>query len=174
AAAVAGDVQGLGRGHHRPLPAAKHPSGQFRGRYMQRLGSGRPFAGRLQHPFLDHEPGAAVPLLTRLEHEHHAAWQVRLAGRQQPGRPGEHGRVQVVPAGVHRAVDRGRVAEPGPFGNRQRVHIRPQQDDRPAPPPPPPSPPPIPPPRPPPPPPRDPTPSPAPRDPPPPSPPPPP
>ena len=131
AAAGDGDVQRLGRGHHRPLPAAEHPGGQFGRRDVQRVRGVGPFPGRVEHALLDHEPGAAVPLLAGLEHEHHAARQVRPARRQQPGRPDEHGRVQVMPAGVHGAADTGREVQPGPLGDRQRVHVGPQQHHRP-------------------------------------------
>ena len=51
--------------------------------------------------------------------------------REQPGRPGQHRGVQVVPAGVHHPVDLRRERQPGPLGHRQRVHIAAQQYRRP-------------------------------------------
>src|SRR2546430_376325 len=95
-----GGCQGGGGGLPRPPPGAEHAEGQSGRRDVQRVGGGRPLAGRVEHSLLDHVPGAAVPLLTRLEHEHHAARQFRPARGQQPRRTDEHRRMQVMPAGV--------------------------------------------------------------------------
>jgi hypothetical protein len=88
-------------------------------------------AGRVQHALADHHVGAAVALFARLEHEDHVPGQLGLPGAEQPGRPGQHGRVQVVPAGVHHALEAGGVGQAGGLGDRQRVHVAPQQDRRP-------------------------------------------
>ncbi len=44
--------------------------------------------------------------------------------------PGEHRRVQVMTAGVHRSVDFRGIRHPGGLGYRQRVHVAAQQDRR--------------------------------------------
>ena len=72
-------------------------------------------------------PGAVPALLAGLEHEHHVAragGRGAAASRRAP--PIRLGGVQVVPAGVHRAVGRGEV-QPGLLGDRQRVHVAAQQ-----------------------------------------------
>ena len=82
--------------------------------------------GRVEHALLDHHAGAVPALLARLEHEHHVAAQVVAVLGEQASTTDEGRRVQVVAAGVHRAVGR-REVEPGLLVDRQRVHVRAQQ-----------------------------------------------
>ena len=56
--------------------------------------------------------------------------ELAAAVGQQAGGAGQHGRVGVVAAGVHGAVDLGGEVEPGVLGHRQGVHVAPQQDRR--------------------------------------------
>ena len=60
----------------------------------------------VEQPLVEHEPGAVVALLAGLEHEQHPAGEVVAAAGEQLGRAGEHRRVGVVAARVHRAVAR--------------------------------------------------------------------
>jgi hypothetical protein len=97
---------------------------------VQGVGRDRALARRVEHALADHVPGAGVALLARLEHEDHRAREVGLPGRKQPGGAGQHGRVQVVAAGVHGAGDRRRVRQAGLLGDGKRVHVAAQQHDR--------------------------------------------
>jgi hypothetical protein len=97
---------------------------------VQRVGGDGPLARGVENALGDHVPGAGVTFLPGLEHEHHRARQFLPPGGQQARRPGQHGRVQVVPAGVHDALGLRGEIQPGPLGHRQRVHVPPQQDDR--------------------------------------------
>jgi hypothetical protein len=60
----------------------------------------------------------AAALLAGLEHEDHVSGERVAVGGQQPGRPDEHGRMQVVPAGVHRSVDLAGEVQAGRFLHR--------------------------------------------------------
>ena len=133
AAPVHGDRDLVGRGQHRARPGGEHPARELVRRHVQGVGRDRALAGRVEHALADHVPGAGVALLARLEHEDHRAGQVGLPRREQLRGAGQHGRVQVVTAGVHRARHRRRVRQPGLLGDRQRVHVAAQQHDRPRP-----------------------------------------
>jgi hypothetical protein len=50
--------------------------------------------------------------------------KITLPGGEHARGPGQHRGVQVVAAGVHRAVDLGREGKTGRLGHRQRVHVR--------------------------------------------------
>ena len=84
-------------------------------------------ARRLQHPLAEHHARAVEALLAGLEHEHDVALEPVAVPGEQPGRPDERRRVQVVPAGVHRAVRRGEV-KAGLLVDGQRVHVAADQD----------------------------------------------
>ena len=84
-------------------------------------------ARRLQHPLAEHHPRAVEALLAGLEHEHDVALEPVAVACEQPGRPDQRRRVQVVPAGVHRAVRRGEV-KAGLLVDGQRVHVAADQD----------------------------------------------
>ncbi len=96
---------------------------------MHRVRRHRAPSGRLQHPLLDHQPRTVVPLLSRLEHEHHVTAQPVPPLGEQPGRTDQHGRVQVVPAGMHPALDLGRVRDAALLRQGQRVHVGTQEHD---------------------------------------------
>ena len=68
---------------------------------VQRVGRGRARARGVEHALFDHEAGAVEALLARLEHEHDVTGEPVAALGEHPGRPDQHGRVQVVPARVH-------------------------------------------------------------------------
>ena len=61
----------------------------------------------VEHALVDHHPGAVPALLAGLEHQHDVTLEVVAVLGQQAGAPDERGGVQVVPAGVHRAVGGG-------------------------------------------------------------------
>jgi hypothetical protein len=64
------------------------------------------------------------------EHQDDVAPQLLPAGVEQPGRPGQHRRVEVVAAAVHGAVDLRPVLDVGELLDGQGVHVGAQQDDR--------------------------------------------
>ena len=117
-------------------PRELDPPGGQRRRDVQRerpghrrrraVGEGR----NVEQSLVEHEAGAVVALLARLEHEQHPTGDVVAACRQQLGRAGEHRDVGVVPAGVHRAVGARGEVEPGVLVQRQRVHVAAQQHRR--------------------------------------------
>jgi hypothetical protein len=72
-----------------------------------------------------------MAFLARLEHEPHCSRQIRAPRVQQPRRADEHRGMRVVTAGVHTPLGIAREVEPGVLGHRQRVHIAPEQHDRP-------------------------------------------
>ena len=84
----------------------------------------------VDHPLVDHVDRVAAPLLSRLEHEPHAAREHLAPGGEDPGRSDEHRGVGIVPAGVHDPVELAREVETGVLGHRQRVHVAPQEDGR--------------------------------------------
>ena len=84
----------------------------------------------VEQALVEHEPGAVVALLAGLEHEQHPPGQLVAAVGEQPRRADEHGRVGVVAAGVHRAVDPRGEVEPGVLVHRQGVHVAAQEDRR--------------------------------------------
>ena len=101
---------------------------------MERERAARSLAARLvEQPFLEHEPGAVKALLAGLEHQEDAAGPRRSLLDEQPCGAEQHRDVRVVPAGVHPAVMFRGELEPGLLGQRQGVHVGPQQDGRPGP-----------------------------------------
>ena len=78
------------------------------------------------------ERAAGVHLLGGLEHQAHAASQRALLGHpHQRVRRAEHGaHVHVVAAGVGDALDGGAVGDGAELGDPERVHVRPQPDQR--------------------------------------------
>jgi hypothetical protein len=100
---------------------------QLGGHHVQGVRGGRALARGVEHPLLDHVLRARAALLARLEHEDHVPGEITAPRAQQPRGPGQHGGVQVVPAGVHRTLDLGRVRQPGALGDRQGVHVAAQQ-----------------------------------------------
>ena len=111
-----------------PARQATRPDGIMGVMWMAKARSTSPWV--LSRPSDEHHPGAAVPLLARLEHQHHPPGQLRPVRRQQAGRADQHGDVGVVAAGVHLAVDRGGEIEPGVLRHFQGVHVGPQQGGR--------------------------------------------
>ena len=119
-----------------PPPAAQPPRRQRRGDVEgERPGDGRRRAvgevGHVEQPLVEHVAGAVVALLAGLEHEQHAPGEVVAAAGEQLGGAGEHRRVGVVTAGVHRPVVAGGEVEPGVLVQRQGIHVAAQQDRRP-------------------------------------------
>ena len=84
----------------------------------------------LEQALLEHEPGAVVALLARLEHQQDPPGEVVPALHEQARGTQEHGDVRVVAAAVHRARVLGRELEARVLGQRQAVHVGPQQDRR--------------------------------------------
>ena len=78
---------------------------------MNRLETAVKAKGMTVFARIDHAAGAEVPLLARLEHEDDVAGEVVARRTQQLRRADEGGHVQVVTAGVHRAVHLGPVRE---------------------------------------------------------------
>ena len=128
------DVQRVGR-RHRGTAAQTHDAAARHRRDVQREGTGDRAAGVgrrvVEQPFFEHEAGAVEPFLAGLEHEEHPTGEISTAIAQQAGRAGEHRHVGVVPAGVHRPVDRALVRQPRVLRHRQRVHVAAQQHRRP-------------------------------------------
>ena len=58
----------------------------------------------VEQTLINHVAGAVHPLLARLEHEEDGAGEFLAPGAQYPRRADQHGRMRVVPAGVHVAV----------------------------------------------------------------------
>ncbi|GAB0105203.1 hypothetical protein JMUB6875_41810 [Nocardia sp. JMUB6875] len=85
------------------------------------------FPGRIEHAFPEHHFGAVATLLPRLEHENNIAAEQFAAVGQQSRRTHQPGRMQVVPAGVHQAVEPGAEFLATAFLYRQRIHVRAQQ-----------------------------------------------
>ena len=84
----------------------------------------------LEQALLDHEAGAVVALLARLEHQQDPSGQRVTPLHEQARGPQQHRDVGVVAAAVHRANVLGRELEAGVLGERQAVHVGPQQDRR--------------------------------------------
>ena len=91
-------------------------------------GQGSIHLGIFQDARLHHSGSPLEALLPRLEHQLYLAGKLLLVGLQQPGRPQQHGGVDIVSAGVGVA----------PFGGKgqaalllhlQGVHIPPQEED---------------------------------------------
>ena len=82
-----GDEQAGRRGHQRPAPGGEHPPRQDAGEHVQPVRGRHPRPGRVQHPLGEHRGGAVVPLLARLEHEHHVAGQLVAVPAEQHGPP---------------------------------------------------------------------------------------
>jgi hypothetical protein len=100
--------------NHQAVGGAEHHAGfggeravRFQGgEHVHPVGRVHPAAGRVQHAFADHVAGAVEAFLAGLEHQDDVARQAVPVLRQQRGGAGEHGRVEVVAAGVHGAVHR--------------------------------------------------------------------
>lgn len=86
--------------------------------------------GRVQQTLLEHPGGAVVALLPRLEHEQHRAGELGPVCGEPLGGADQHRGVQVVAARVHRTRNRRGVVQTGLLGERQRVHICPEQHRR--------------------------------------------
>ena len=70
-----------------------------------------------------HDPGAVMPLLSRLEHEQDAAGDFFPPGAENPGCAGQHRRMAVMPAGMHLARLAAGEVEAGRLLDRKRVHV---------------------------------------------------
>ena len=82
----------------------------------------------IDQPVFQHEAGTVVPLFPWLEHEGDGALQFGLPRRQHPRRAGQHRRVGIVAAGMHRPLDLRRKRQSGLFRHRQGIHIAAQQN----------------------------------------------
>ena len=83
----------------------------------------------IEQAVLEHEAGAVMALLARLEHEHAPCRRAVAAGAEQPGGAGQHR--DVACRGRRRASRRRTVeakVEAGVLGHRQGVHVAAQQD----------------------------------------------
>ena len=94
---------------------------------MDGEGAGGPVLHRVQQALFEHETRPGEALLAGLEHEQHRARQAGLHRGQQPGRPNQHGGVQIMPAGVHEPVIAAGELQAGLFRHRQGVHVGPEQ-----------------------------------------------
>jgi hypothetical protein len=128
-AAMALDVDGkLVRGRHqRPGPDGKMAERQAR-HVVHAIDLVNPEP--LHHPVLDHGAAAGAALLRRLEDEQGRAGEAARLG-EIARRAQKHGRVAVVAAGMHLAGHCGEPRLAAFLGDRQRVHVGPQADDRP-------------------------------------------
>ena len=72
----------------------------------------------LQRPVGDHGGGAAQRLFGRLEDQHHPSGEVRRHVEQHRGDTQQGGGVNIVPAGVHLAVDGAGEGQAGRFMDR--------------------------------------------------------
>ena len=100
------------------------------GKHVHAVGGVHTPAGGIQHAFADHVAGAVEAFLAGLEHQDDVAGQLVPAFGQEGGGSCQHGGVQVVAAGVHGAVDPGRVVHARLLLHRQAVHVRAQQHGR--------------------------------------------
>jgi hypothetical protein len=82
----------------------------------------------VEEPFLDHQARAVVALLARLEHEDDPPGQLPTTRREHARGADQHRHVGVVAARVHGAIDLGGERQARLLPQRQRVHIRAQQD----------------------------------------------
>jgi hypothetical protein len=57
----------------------------------------------------------------------HSAGEVGILSQDLRG-PEQHGRMPVMPAGMHTARDGGSIGQPGPLGQGERIHVRPKAD----------------------------------------------
>jgi hypothetical protein len=94
----------VGGGEHRARPGGEHAERQLARGHVQAVRRDGPRARGVEHALLDHEPGAGIALLAWLEHEDDAPRQLGLPGAEQLRGTGQHGDMQVVPAGVHHPV----------------------------------------------------------------------
>ena len=94
-------------------------------RHRLRAGS-----SRVEQALLEHEAGAVVALLARLEHERDPTPQPAAPRGEQPGTAGQHGDVAVVAAGVHGVVDPAGEVEVGVLVHGEGVHVAPEQHGR--------------------------------------------
>ncbi|OGH80136.1 MAG: hypothetical protein A3C10_03100 [Candidatus Magasanikbacteria bacterium RIFCSPHIGHO2_02_FULL_48_18] len=85
----------------------------------------------LENAFLDHGLGPGLRgFLGRLEHEPDVSgWPDQAAGNRAVGAE-EPGRVEVVSAGVHDALDTTRVGQAGGLLDREGVHVGPKHGER--------------------------------------------
>ena len=129
AAAVEGDEQPVAGRQHGPGPGHDVTlRGQAR-HDVQRVRGVGAAPGGVQHALLDHPSGPVEALLAGLEHEHDVAGEGGAPGVQQVGGADQRRHVQVVPAGVHHAVDLAAVGHVELLVHRERIHVRPQQHD---------------------------------------------
>lgn len=84
--------------------------------------------GRVQDAVVEHALSALPAFLARLEHEYDVPGKPRGVVGEHLGGTDEHGRVQVVSAGMHHALRARGVAEAGLLVHREGVHVGPQQD----------------------------------------------
>jgi hypothetical protein len=77
---------------------------------------------------LQHEAGPVVALLPRLEHEDDTPGELIAAPCEQARGAHQHRDMGIVPAGVHHALDLGGEFEARFLLNRQRIHVRAQED----------------------------------------------
>ncbi len=86
------------------------------------------FATALEQAFFGADLGTEMPLLPGLEEELDLSRQGIPAARHQPSGTDQHGRMCIVPAGVHSPrILRGKI-DARVLGHGECVHIRPKQD----------------------------------------------
>jgi hypothetical protein len=122
-------VERIGRGEQ-GSGAPRDRSGRHRGPDVEGEGGVRSAAPGdvFEKAVLEHEAGAVMAFLSRLEHEGDGSGELGPPRRQGPGRADQHRGVGVVAAGMHHPrVARGE-GEPRLFGHRERVHVAPQKD----------------------------------------------
>jgi hypothetical protein len=88
----------------------------------------RPLPVRCQQSLFEHHSSATIALLAGLEHEPDCAPQLGLTADQQAGGADQHRGMCVMSAGVHPAGVARRKVQPGVLLQRQRIHVRSQQD----------------------------------------------
>ncbi len=127
AAAVDGDFETIGAGHHRPFHHGEAARRQSRPVVQAEHHFHREF---FEQAFLHHVLAAALVLLGRLEDEVDGAIEAALVAQshQRLGRAEQHRRVAVVAAGMHLPLVFRAVRKAVEFGQRQRVHVGAQAD----------------------------------------------
>jgi len=82
------DLEAVGGGQHRAVPAHDVTAGHGRRERVDRVGRVGATTGGVQDALRDHEGGAVVHLLAGLEHEDHVAAQLVAAVGEQAGGAG--------------------------------------------------------------------------------------